>query len=60
MAKIAIIGGGVIGSSIGPYYLALASAAADVIVIDDPLKPQHAASTMGPGSRSASYSLCSG
>jgi glycine/D-amino acid oxidase-like deaminating enzyme len=36
MAKIAIIGGGVIGSSIGPYYLALASAATDVIVIDDP------------------------
>jgi hypothetical protein len=25
-----------------------------IILIDDPLKPQHAASTMGPGLRSAS------
>jgi glycine/D-amino acid oxidase-like deaminating enzyme len=33
MAKIAIIGGGVMGSSIA-YYLALAGAASDVIVIE--------------------------
>jgi AraC-like DNA-binding protein len=32
---------------------------ADIILINDPLKPQHAASTIGPGLRSASYSLCS-
>ena len=32
---------------------------ADIILIDDPLKPQRAACTMGPGLRSASYSLCS-
>jgi FAD-dependent oxidoreductase domain-containing protein 1 len=35
MAKIAIIGGGVIGSSIA-YYLALAGHAADVAVIIEP------------------------
>jgi len=33
MAKIAIIGGGVFGSS-SAYYLALAGAASDVIVIE--------------------------
>jgi glycine/D-amino acid oxidase-like deaminating enzyme len=33
MVKIAIIGGGVIGSSVA-YYLALAGHAADVIVIE--------------------------
>jgi glycine/D-amino acid oxidase-like deaminating enzyme len=45
MAKIAIIGGGVIGSSIA-YYLALAGHAADVVVIEpDPttnLPPRRA------------------
>ena len=48
MAKIAIIGGGVIGSSIA-YYLALAGAAADVIVIEPDPTYEFAATPRATG-----------
>ena len=48
MAKIAIIGGGVIGSSIA-YYLALAGQAADVVVIEPDPTYEFAATPRATG-----------
>ena len=48
MAKIAIIGGGVIGSSIA-YYLALAGHAADVVVIEPDPTYEFAATPRATG-----------
>jgi glycine/D-amino acid oxidase-like deaminating enzyme len=48
MAKIVIIGGGVIGSSIA-YYLALAGHAADVVVIEPDPTYEFAATPRATG-----------
>ena len=48
MAKIAIIGGGIIGSSIA-YYLALASHAADVVVVEPDPTYEFAATPRATG-----------